>query len=174
MVINIIGNNLAWAMFIILPAYFANGIPVLTPLIFRRRIPIDLGLTFIDGKRLIGDNKSIQGVILGIVSGLFIGKLQSILLNDYMFITRALVLSLGSVCGDILGSFIKRRLRIEPGGTLPVVDQMSFILVAILLYIIIFGDLNDIQILFVLGITPIIHLIANIFAHILGIKKVPY
>lgn len=172
MVINI--NDLVWAIFIALPAYFANGVPVLTPLIFKQRVPIDLGFTFVDGRRLIGDNKSIQGVILGIVSGLFIGELQSIILNDRTFIARALILSLGSVYGDLLGSFIKRRLKIRPGKILPAVDQVSFILIAIALYTIFFRDLNGIQILFILSITPIIHLIANIFAYILGIKEVPY
>jgi CDP-2,3-bis-(O-geranylgeranyl)-sn-glycerol synthase len=174
MVINITDNDLVWAIFIVLPAYFANGIPVLTPLIFKCRIPIDLGHTFIDGRRLIGDNKSIQGVILGISSGLAIGELQSILLNDCIFIIRALVLSLGSVYGDLLGSFIKRRLKIEPGKSLPIIDQMSFILIAIILYVIFFKDLDGIQVLFILGITPIMHLTTNVFAYVLGIKRVPY
>jgi CDP-2,3-bis-(O-geranylgeranyl)-sn-glycerol synthase len=173
MVVNIT-DDLIWAVFIVLPAYFANGVPVLTPLIFKWRVPVDLGYTFIDGRRLVGDNKSVQGVILGVVSGLAIGELQSILLNDYAFVTRALVLSLGSVYGDLLGSFIKRRLKIEPGKSLPIIDQMSFILIAIILYVTFFKDLDKIQILFILGITPVIHLIANIFAYLLGIKKVPY
>lgn len=163
-----------WAIFIVLPAYFANGIPVLTPLIFKRRLPVDLGFIFVNGRRLIGDNKSVQGVVLGVTSGLFIGELQSILLSDRIFIVRALVLSLGSIYGDLLGSFIKRRLKIRPGKALPIVDQVSFILVAITLYNVFFRDLNITQILFILCITPVIHLTANIFAYVLGIKGVPY
>jgi CDP-2,3-bis-(O-geranylgeranyl)-sn-glycerol synthase len=42
------------------------------------------------------------------------------------------LLSLGALFGDLFGAFLKRRMGFAPGELLPVVDQIDFIIGAIL------------------------------------------
>jgi CDP-diglyceride synthetase len=44
--------------------------------------------------------------------------------------------------GDLTGAFLKRRLNIPPGGLLPVVDQIDFIVGAILFSLLVSMPLN--------------------------------
>ena len=57
------------------PAFFANGGMTFTG----KGDPIDKGKNFIDGKRLFGDGKTWGGLIGGILSGIFIGFVFTLL-----------------------------------------------------------------------------------------------
>ena len=48
-----------------LPAYVANGSPVVFSKIYGPGHPIDMGIVFSDGKRLLGDGKTFEGFITG-------------------------------------------------------------------------------------------------------------
>lgn len=65
---------------------------------------------------------------------------------------------------------MKRRLRIRPGGALPVVDQLDFVVGALLMvspfYRITVGAM---AIMFL--VTPPIHFLTNVGAHLLGLKS---
>lgn len=92
----------------------------------------------------------------------------------YLFSTNllpvALLASLGALLGDLAGAFLKRRLKIKPGGALPGVDQLDFVLGALLL-VSLFYEIHFGTILIMLFLTPPIHLLTNMVAHFLGLKS---
>ena len=85
------------------------------------------------------------------------------------------MLSLGALFGDLAGAFVKRRLGLAPGDLLPVIDQVDFIIGAILFSF--FFSLKNLfpeLILAVLIVTPPIHLLTNFAAYKLGLKNNPW
>lgn len=78
--------------------------------------PIDLNLKFIDGNRLVGDAKTIVGLLISfmvptIITTLFFGHYHG------LFIGAGLYLS------ALIFGFIKRRLGMKRGESLPIFDQ---------------------------------------------------
>ncbi len=151
----------------ILPAYVANGAPV----IFGGGKPLDFGKS-IKGKRIFGDNKTIRGLAAGILSGIVIGAFELPLL-PYM-LPIACALSIGAMAGDLVGSFAKRRLGIKPGSSVPFLDQYGF-LIAALAFAWPLGNMpNAYGLIFILAITGLLHLFTNKAAYALKLKKVPW
>ncbi|WXG40634.1 MAG: CDP-2,3-bis-(O-geranylgeranyl)-sn-glycerol synthase [Candidatus Freyarchaeum deiterrae] len=88
-------------------------------------------------------------------------------------IFHGFLLSFGALIGDLIGSFIKRRLNLERGRPAPPLDQLDFIIGALLFSFIDF--IPPIEIIIVLVVlTPIIHLAANIIGYKLRLKKEPW
>jgi len=158
------------AIWFILPAYVANAVPV----VFGGGSPIDGNRKFVDGRPIFGQGKTIRGFIIGLVAGSIVGLLQGVVLNQlYTYFLRGLLLTLGALLGDLLGSFIKRRLNISRGDMAPILDQLGFVVFALLLT----GPLVlpgwDV-VLAILVVTPPIHLAANFMSYKLGLKSRPY
>ncbi len=86
---------------------------------------------------------------------------------------RVILLSIGAPFGDLVGSFIKRRLKYDRGQQLLFLDQLDFIIISLLLalpvYIISYVCL--IQIIIFL---PLILVLANLIAYKTGKKSVPW
>lgn len=158
-------NKMLLSIWKILPAYIANATPLV---VVRRGHPLDFNKKFIDNKPLLGPGKTIEGFLIGFISGVFIGVLQ-----NPSNLLRAITLSLGAMLGDSLGSFIKRRLNIGRGRPAPFLDQLTFIIVAILLSSN-FETYTWDEICIILFITFPMHVITNIIAYKIGIKKVPW
>jgi len=183
------------AVYYVIPAYVANGLAVVTG----GGTPIDLGRKFRDGRRIFGDGKTIRGFTGGVICGFLAGLLQMIAaphLNSFIqqLITayglnpaisfsaeaivytpplRAFLLALGGLTGDLVGSFIKRRLNLERGRPAPLIDQLDFICFA-LLFSYFISPISWEYIVILIVLTPIIHLIANIVAYWLKLKSVPW
>ena len=153
------------ALYILLPTYCTNGAPV----VFGGGRPIDLGKTFPDGKRILGDHKTFRGLISGLVVGAIVGLVCSYLFSMNL-LRIALPASLGALLGDMAGAFLKRRLKIEPGGPLPVVDQLDFVVGSILL-VSLFSEISLTVVLILLLVTPPIHFLTNMGAYALGLKR---
>jgi len=153
------------ALYIILPIYCANGAPV----IFGGGRPIDLGRNFVDGERLLGDHKTFRGFICGLIVGTIVGALLTYALSENL-LPIAIEASLGALLGDMAGAFVKRRLRIKPGGPLPIVDQLDFVLGAIVL-VSLFSAISLPVGLILLLVTPPIHFLTNVGAYALGLKE---
>ena len=153
------------ALYIILPTYCTNGAPV----IFGGGRSIDLGKTLPDGQRVLGNNKTFRGFISGVMVGTLVG-----LLCSYIFSTNlmaiALPASLGALLGDMAGAFLKRRLHIPPGGALPGVDQLDFVVGSIVL-VSLFSPISVAAVLILLVVTPPIHFLTNVGAYLLGLKE---
>lgn len=157
------------ALKFIFPAYCANAIPVITG----GGYPIDFGKKFFDGKPIFGRNKTFQGFFSGLIIGTTVGLVESAFFGYHLFF--GLLLSLGALFGDLIGAFVKRRLGLAPGELLPVIDQIDFILGAILFsFLISPPNKSGELILAVLIITPPVHLLTNFAAYKLGLKDNPW
>ena len=177
-------NALILAFWLMLPAYLPNNCAV----IFGGGTPIDLGRTFKDGRRIMGDGKTIRGTIAGIACGILAGLLlnhaaPNLGLPAYGFGTEQLPilvgLSLGSMLGDIIASFFKRRLGLKRGAPLFIIDQLDFvfgswILTFLLAPIWFEKNFTPMILLIILIITPILHRLTNIIGYRIGAKREPW
>ena len=107
----------------------ANG----TPILFRRfmgshlNYPIDAHKLWTDQRPLFGSSKTWRGVISSLVVTTVIGMLLSF---DW---TIGMTIAAGAMAGDLLSSFIKRRLGIAPHDMAIVLDQVPESLIPLLL-----------------------------------------
>ncbi|MDH5782327.1 MAG: CDP-2,3-bis-(O-geranylgeranyl)-sn-glycerol synthase [Candidatus Bathyarchaeota archaeon] len=171
-------NDIIYAFYYILPAYVANAAPV----IFGGGYPLDAGKLFWDGKPIFGSNKTVRGFFAGLLVGTFAGFVLSRLYQLSGFPQNSLfqydawlgfMLSLGALNGDLLHSFIKRRLDISPGSPLPVADQLDFALGALLFSVVVYPPPWLIAVIIVV-VTPPIHLLTNFLAYLIGAKETPW
>jgi CDP-2,3-bis-(O-geranylgeranyl)-sn-glycerol synthase len=153
------------ALFIILPAYCTNGAPV----IFGGGLPIDMGKKLWDGERVLGDNKTVRGFAGGLAAGILVGILSSYAFSRNL-LTIAVLASLGALLGDLAGAFLKRRLKIKPGSSLPAVDQLDFV-VGALVFVSLYSAISLPVVLILLLVTPPIHFLTNVGAYLLGLKE---
>jgi len=164
-------SDVTSALLFFLPAYFANTFAC----IFGGGMPLDLGKNFVDGRRILGDGVTIRGSFFGALTGVVAGLAKAWFqgdLTDYE-ITLAILLSVGAILGDAIGSFIKRRLGIEKGRPAPLLDQLDFVFGALLLASLITRiQMKTIIILVVL--TPFGHLMINMIGYWLKLKDVPW
>ena len=152
----------------ILPAYTANAVPV----IFGGGKPLDFGKVFKDGRPVLGAHKTFRGFFTGLMLGTLVGFGESFIFKNFNPIL-GFTLSLGAVIGDVMGAFLKRRLGLEPGALLPVVDQVDFVVGAILFSLpVTTPQLNVILMIFVLTIP--MHLLTNLFAFLIHLKEKPW
>jgi CDP-2,3-bis-(O-geranylgeranyl)-sn-glycerol synthase len=155
------------ALKFIFPAYCANAIPVIAG----GGYPMDFGKNFFDGKPIFGRNKTFQGFFCGLIIGTIVGLAESMFFGYSIFF--GLTLSMGALLGDLAGAFLKRRLRLAPGDLLPIIDQVDFIIGAILFSFFIM-TLSWELIVVVLIVTPPLHLLTNFVAYKLGLKTNPW
>ena len=173
-------------LYFILPAYFSNG----GALAFGGGTPVDFGKTDKNGIRWIGDGVTWRGLIAGTLIGILTGAVQGYLaqfilpeIGQYLItpivtdipngILIGFLLGLGALVGDALGSFLKRRIGIGRGKPAPFLDQLDFIVVA-LIFVSPVVELNPLFIIVAIVLTVIIHLVANGAAYLLGLKDVWY
>ncbi len=163
------------ALKFIFPAYCANGTPVLAG----GGIRMDFGRNFIDGRRIFGNNKTFRGFFFGWGVGFAVGLAEGFVFGFENYpVLFSLLIPLGGLLGDLAGAFIKRRLNIAPGGLLPVVDQIDFVVGAVLFAVplVLLGLIGlswEVAVV-ALVITPPIHLFTNFLAYKLKLKKNPW
>ena len=163
-------NLSAYAIYFMLPAYLAN----VTALAFGGGKPLDFNHEFRDGRRILGDGVTWRGTIIGTIIGITIGLIQGIITGNILQgILLGLALGGGALIGDACGSFIKRRLKIESGRPAPILDQLDFVVGAL-----VFASFVVVipveMIVIILVISIFLHLGANIIAYLLGLKDVWY
>ena len=98
----------------------ANGSPVLAKKLLGQRMawPLDGGLVLSDGYRLFGPSKTIRGILCGIAAAAGSGWLLGL-----GWPVGALA-GAAAMVGDLLSSFIKRRLARPPSSRATGVDQI--------------------------------------------------
>ena len=151
----------------IFPAYCANAAPVLAG----GGLSMDFGRNFFDGRRIFGKNKTFRGFFFGLAVGVAVGLTEHVVFSYPLLF--CFLSPLGALLGDLTGAFLKRRLDIAPGGLLPVVDQVDFVVGAVLFSLplsIISWQLA----VTVLLLTPPIHLFTNFVAYKLKLKRNPW
>ena len=105
---------------ILLLLWAVNLSPPVLAFIFdlKWNLPLDLGRCFIDGKPLLGPHKTIRGFLGGITTAALLG----ILLGFPLWI--GFLTGILSMLGDLVSSFIKRRLNQPSGKIVPGLDQL--------------------------------------------------
>lgn len=164
------------ALYFIFPAYCANAAPV----IFGGGAPIDAGRKFLNGQPILGSHKTFRGFFVGLAVGTFVGFVQFILFQSSNYLQQILlfpftislgfILSLGALVGDLIESFFKRRLGLRPGSSLPIADQLDFVIVALLFSLLVSPPPLH-MVLIIIVITPPIHLLTNFLGNLLRKKK---
>jgi CDP-2,3-bis-(O-geranylgeranyl)-sn-glycerol synthase len=171
-----------WAM---LPAYVPNNAAVLAG----GGAPIDGGREW-NGRRVLGDGKTWRGTAVGTAVGVLVAlglnavrpaavDLLGVALPPAFTPAAAVALSLGAMLGDILASFLKRRLDRQRGASVPGLDQLDFVVVSLVLAALVaptwFGAAFPLQVIVaVLVLTPALHLGTNAIAYALGLKNEPW
>jgi len=158
-----------------IPLYVCNGLA----LVFGGKTPIDCGKKFFDGKPLFGQGKTFKGTIFGVffavlaTGAIWIAFPQSSEITGAPYLLYGALLALGAIAGDFAGSFLKRRLGIERGGSLFLVDQLDFVLGGYALVFLVALP-TALEIIFMCAFTMLAHVIGNRLAFIAKIKKVPW
>lgn len=184
------------SFWIIIPAYIANA----SALLVGGKTPIDFGKNWKDGKRILGNGKTWNGLITGGFIGITAGfgmasaapiinqifadnNLETIVLTNFegfpLMIPLIASIAYGALFGDIIESFFKRRRGIERGNDWIPFDQIDFI-IGVLFFNLLMStilhitgimqvnwtltNLTPIHIIFLLIVTPFIHLFSN-FIH---------
>ncbi|ODS39895.1 hypothetical protein BEH94_03100, partial [Candidatus Altiarchaeales archaeon WOR_SM1_SCG] len=140
------------------------------------RIAIDFNKK-LHGKRILGDGKTVSGFLGGVFAGAAAGAFIGFVFVENPFnmdFYTGFIIALGAMSGDLTGSFIKRRLGYERGESVFLLDQLDFVAGAL-----IFGYLVNILpsfggIIFILILTPFLHLFANKLAYLWRLKKKPW
>ena len=98
----------------------ANGTPVVAKRLLGRflRYPLDAGVTFIDGRAILGSSKTIRGVLVSVIATSVCAPLLGFAW------TTGLLISLAAMAGDLFSSFIKRRIGYPPSSKALGLDQI--------------------------------------------------
>jgi CDP-2,3-bis-(O-geranylgeranyl)-sn-glycerol synthase len=177
-------NELIVAFWLMLPAYLPNNCAAL----FGGGLPLDMGLSLQDGKRIMGDGKTFRGTIAGTICGVLFGLFLNLLApsiglpafgQGWGQIPVLFGLSMGAMLGDMAAAFFKRRLGLGRGAPLAVIDQLDFVVGSWLLTLALvpawfWQNFTLTIILIVLIITPILHRMVNILGYRMGAKREPW
>ena len=98
----------------------ANGTPVVAKKIFGSRFahPLDGNTAFVDGRPLFGRSKTIRGVALAVLAATLGAPLIG-LESQIGFVVGSLAMA-----GDLVSSFVKRRLDLPPSSRASGLDQV--------------------------------------------------
>ncbi len=179
-----VGSLVATAFWAMLPAYVPNNAAVLAG----GGRPIDGGRMMGDS-RLLGDGKTWRGTAVGTLFGVALAVgLNAI--NDPVSaglglslptfpLQAAFGLALGAMLGDIGASFLKRRSGRERGAAFPGLDQLDFVVGALVCGFIAAPDwflstFTPAVLAVILIITPVLHVGTNIIAYKIGVKNEPW
>ncbi|RKT44785.1 CDP-archaeol synthase [Thiocapsa rosea] len=108
---------------------WANGVPVLLRLLLGHRFghPLDAGRLFRDGRPWLGASKTWRGLGAAVLTT----PLLAVLLGLPWLL--GLIAALGAMSGDLLASFLKRRLGRRPSESVLFLDEIPEALIPALL-----------------------------------------
>ena len=98
----------------------ANGVPIVAKKLLDGRFaqPLDGGLSFFDGRPLLGASKTVRGIVASLLVTTAAAPLVGL-----EFKIGAIVAS-AAMAGDLLSSFVKRRLALAPSSRATGLDQL--------------------------------------------------
>lgn len=147
-------------------------VPFSTPIDFNKKIK---------GKAIFGPHKTYRGFIFGFLAAVAFIYLQralapsmsAIVMIDYNSINVWLwgfLLGWGALFGDLVSSFFKRRLDISPGKSWVPLDQIDWI-VGALIFSVFYIEVDWLMAATAVFLSFIFHPLFNYAAYILRIKK---
>jgi CDP-diglyceride synthetase len=148
---------------------FANGSPVLAKRIFGGCLayPLDGGLILRDGARLFGPSKTIRGTLASII----MTSVASVLMRQGLML--GIVVALAAMAGDLISSFIKRRLGYPPSSRATGLDQVPESLLPVLAC----GNflpLSSLDVMATLALFVVGEIILSPLLHLANIRDEPY
>jgi len=183
-------GNLLLIVWLFLPTGFANPAPVIAkkiPLLSALGVPLDGRLTF-RGKRILGQNKTLRGLIAGVIMGAFCGFLQFILASQFSFFAEITSLvdyqslfavfygaciGAGTIAGDAIKSFFKRQIDIAPGKNWVPFDQIDFA-IGVIIVSFSFYSLDFSQYVLTIALALVLHPTYNIISWLAGLQENPF
>ncbi|SES84383.1 MULTISPECIES: CDP-archaeol synthase [Marinobacter] len=107
-------------VWLLLLLVLANGAPVVAARLLQHRFsaPVDGGLRLWDGQPLLGRSKTWRGLVAGLLSCTVFAPVMGLSVS-FGVVFAALALG-----GDLLSSFIKRRMALEPSARASGLDQL--------------------------------------------------
>jgi CDP-2,3-bis-(O-geranylgeranyl)-sn-glycerol synthase len=167
-------------IYFLLPVYVSNMASVASAKIPIWNKPIISEKTKWRGKPIFGANKTWRGAIFGIVFGFAFyilqiywqqtGIMSQYELHDYSSLLLGFLLASGAIIGDLVESFVKRRIGIKPGERFMPWDQIDHAFAAMVLALIVI-DLNGRFIMLGLFLTFILHIFTNFLGFKLRLRK---
>ena len=154
---------------ILLLILVANGAPVMVSYLVSHKLslPVDFGYKLKDQQYIFGNTKTWRGLN----SSLFLTGVMALLLGyDFGF---GLVIAVLAMSGDLISSFIKRRLKKESSSQVLLLDQLpeSVLPVMILLWL---NRIDLTQVIVIVVSFFIIELVLSSALFHLGVRKRPY
>jgi CDP-archaeol synthase len=147
----------------------ANGAPLIAKRLFGSALafPLDNGITLEDGQPLFGRSKTIRGIALSIALTT-LGAPWTGLPS-----TAGLLVSAMAMIGDLLSSFVKRRMKLVPSSMALALDQIpESLLPAIAARWVL--PVSVLDIIFVTGLFFVGELVASRVLFALNIRDRPY
>lgn len=138
----------------------ANGAPVIAHYLLPSfaACPLDGGRCFADGRPWLGPSKTVRGLL----ASLLLTTLAAPLLG--LPVSTGILIAVGAMLGDLLSSFVKRRLAITPSGMALGIDQIPESLIPLLF----------VQSQFGLGVAAVIAIVAAFFLLELLLSRLLY
>ncbi len=184
--------DLVRTIVILLPAMTANTFAPFTG----GGTPVDLGRSRKDGRRYLGDGKTWRGFIGGSACATLLGLVLLLALH-FLGITSIRhsfwgpypvnmlligMMAVGSLVGDMIGSFIKRALKRPRGTRTPLLDQWDYLIGTVIFIVPFFpwwygtliADHHWISMILFFGCAWLAHTIANRIGYWIGVKKEPW
>lgn len=180
--------SIVFIIWFFLPVGLANMTPIFAaklPYLKRLSFPLDAYITF-RGKRLLGDHKTVRGLLSGILVSIATVYLQ-LYAFEHVPLVRILVplnyaainpllfgllSALGALGGDAVKSFFKRQLAIAPGKSWFPFDQMDYIIGGIALTAL-YIQLTLVQYMLLFLIWFLLHPLATFIGYFLKLKDSP-
>jgi CDP-2,3-bis-(O-geranylgeranyl)-sn-glycerol synthase len=157
------------ALIILLLLLAANGSPVLAARLLgsRWQQAVDFGVRFFDRQPLLGSSKTWRGL----VAALLLTALTALLLGQSWLM--GLMVAVYAMLGDLLASFIKRRLKLPASSKATGLDQMPEALLP-LLYLRTIYELGAGEILILIAAFFALNKAFSILLYYLKIRLRPY
>lgn len=170
-------DKIFFALWFFLPVGVANCTPIIAakiPVLKHWSYPIDFYKTF-RGKRILGDHKTIRGLVIGILAAIATVAIQQyiykvVAINPIVFGTSC---AIGALGGDMIKSFFKRQIGIASGKKWFPFDQIDYIIGGILATSF-FVTLSFFQYTLITIVWFILHIIFSKIGYFLKLKSVPY
>jgi len=156
------------ALTILLLLGVANGAPIIARKLFGNRfsMPLDAGVLFM-GKPLFGPSKTLRGIFSALVLTVSVAYVIGVP------VYAGVVIALLAMLGDLISSFIKRRLNRPSSSMFLGLDQIPESLLPLLYYKYVYSlDWNLVYL--VLAAFMVLELLISKILYVLKIRKQPY
>lgn len=181
-------NIILYSLWFFLPAGLANVSPIFAgklPILENYSYPLD-GFLKLGGKRILGDHKTIRGILSGIFISIIVVYVQIYLYATNMFINKISLINylqvnpillgflfgFGALAGDAVKSFFKRRFLIDSGKSWFFFDQSDYIIGGII-FSLFYVRIEVIYYISIFIIWFFMHLVFSFIGFLLKLKQEP-